>query len=55
MAIAQEHLVVVLFVVAIVGIACCLLVGPFLLFRNQQQGTKKAVKRFLLSNWKWLS
>jgi hypothetical protein len=40
MAITPEHLAIILFTVAIVGIAC-MLVALFLLFRNQQQGTKK--------------
>jgi hypothetical protein len=52
MAITQEHLAVIPFVVAIVGLAFGMLVTLFLLFRNQQQGTKKPTKRFLLSNWK---
>ena len=40
------------FIVAIVGLAVGILIAPFLLFRNQQQGAKKPAKRFLLSSWK---
>jgi hypothetical protein len=49
---AQEHLAVILFVVAIVGIAFGVLLALFLLFRDQQQGTTMPAKRFLLPNWK---
>jgi flagellar basal body-associated protein FliL len=52
MTVTKEHLVVILFFVAIVGVALGMLVALFLLFRNQQQGAKKPAKRFLLSNWK---
>jgi hypothetical protein len=52
MAIAQEHLVAILFVVAMVGIALGMVLALFLLFRDEQQGTKKPPRSFLLSNWK---
>ena len=52
MPIAQEYLAVILFVVAIVGIALVMLLALFLLFRDEPQGMKKTFKRFLLSNWK---
>jgi hypothetical protein len=52
MTVMKEHLVVILFVVAIIGIAFDMLVALFLLFRDQQQSTKKPAKRFLLLNWK---
>jgi hypothetical protein len=47
MAMTQELLAVVLFVVAIVGIACGVLLALFLLFRDEQQGMKKASQKFL--------
>jgi hypothetical protein len=40
LAIAREHLAVILFVVAIVGIAFGVLVALFLLFRNERQGRR---------------
>jgi hypothetical protein len=52
MAITQEHLAAILFVVAMVGIALGMLLALFLLFRDEQQGIKKPAKNFLLSNWK---
>jgi len=52
MAITQEHLAAILFVVAMVGIALGMLLALFLLFRDEQQGMKKPTKRFLLSTWK---
>ncbi len=52
MPIAQEYVTVILFVVAIVGIAFGPLVTLFLLFRDQPRGATKTFKRFLLSNWK---
>jgi hypothetical protein len=51
--VAQEHLAVILFIVAIVEVVFGVLVALLLLFRDQQQGTrKKTAKRFLLSNGK---
>ena len=50
--IGQEHLAVILFVMAILGVAFGMLVALFLLFRNQHRDTSKGPKRFLLSNWK---
>jgi hypothetical protein len=52
MAITQEHLAAILFVVAMVGIALGMLLALFLLFRDEQLGMKKPAKSFLLSNWK---
>ena len=52
MAITQEHLAAILFVVAMVGIALGMLLALFLLFRDEQQGMKKSAKSFLLSNRK---
>jgi hypothetical protein len=52
MAITQEHLAAILFVVAMVGIALAMPLALFLLFRDEQQGMKKPAKGFLLSNWK---
>jgi ABC-type Fe3+-siderophore transport system permease subunit len=52
MAIGQEHFAVILFVIAIVGIAFAVLVVLFLMFRNQHRDTTKTPRRFLLSNWK---
>ena len=49
MAITQEHLAAILFVVAMVGIALGMLLALFLLFRDEQQGMKKPAKSFLLS------
>ena len=52
MAMTQQHFAVILFVVAIVAIAFGVLGALFLVFRDQQQGTKKPAKCFLLSNRK---
>ena len=52
MAITHEHLAVILFIFAIVAVAFGMLLALFLLFRDQQLGTNKPAKRFLVSNWK---
>ena len=52
MAIGQEHFAVILFVIAIVGIAFAVLVVLFLMLRSQHRDTNKPPKCFLLSNWK---
>ena len=52
MAVVQEQLAAILFVVAMVGIALGMLLALFLMFRHEQQGMKKPAKSFLLSNWK---
>jgi hypothetical protein len=52
MAIGQEYFAVILFFIAIVGIAFAVLVVLFLMFRNQHRDTTKTPRRFLHSNWK---
>ena len=52
MSITREHLAVILFVVAIVGIAFGVLIALFLLFCDEQRGVRKPAKQFVFSNWK---
>jgi hypothetical protein len=52
MTVVQEHLPVLLFLIAIMAIALGVLIALFVLFRDQHRARMKSSKRFLLSNWK---